>query len=140
MRKQFLDYILPKRIVINSHLLPHLHPGRIALYRRIKKPLHLGEIDNLIKLTLDLFPPHPQDSPIQKDILPPGQLRMKPGPNLQQTRHPPGDLNLAAGRLGYPAEDFQQGGLPGAVAADDADPVALFYLETDVAEGVKVFL
>jgi len=75
-------------------------------YRCVEKTLHLGEIDNLIKLALNLFPSHPQDSTIQKNILPPGKLRMKTGAYLQQTGHPPGDLNLATGRLSDATEDF----------------------------------
>ena len=33
---------------------PHIHAGRIALHRRIEKPLDLGERDDLVELFADL--------------------------------------------------------------------------------------
>src|ERR1035437_4604517 len=108
---------------------PHIHPRRITLYRRIQELLDLRKIHNLIKLLLDLRPTHPENSSIKKNILPPSQLRMKTGADLQQTGHPPHYPDTAGGRLGDAAENFEECRFPSAITTDDADTVALFNLE-----------
>src|SRR6185369_8892286 len=118
----------------------HIHPRRIAFHRRIKKSFYLGKGHDLIKFALDLGLAHSKNCTIEKDILPPGQLRMKAGPNLQQTRHPPGNLDLAACRLRYPTEDLEECRLSRTIAADDADPVALLDFEGNVFEGIEIFV
>jgi len=63
-----------------------------------------------------------------------------PRPHRQ---HPSTELSTglgpAAGRLGDAREDFEQGALARAVAADHADDLAALHLKGDVLEGPEVF-
>ena len=63
---------------------PHVHPAGIVLDRGIEEPLDLGEGDDLVELAVDLRLLHPQDRPVQVDVLAAGQLEVEPGPHLQQ--------------------------------------------------------
>ena len=59
---------------------------------------------------------------------------METGTDLQQARDTAAGADSAHSRSGDLTEEFQQGGLAGAVLADDADHVALLDLEVDIAE------
>ena len=48
---------------------------------------------------------------------------MKAGADFQQAGHAAVEHDPAGGRFGDAAEDVEPGGLAGAIAADDADPV-----------------
>src|SRR5437762_552120 len=52
-----------------------------------------------------------------------------------KARSPTAQFGPAGGRLGDPGEDLQEGGLAGAVAADDADDLAGPDLQGHVAQG-----
>ena len=80
-------------------------------------------------LRVDLRPLHAQDGAVQVDVLPPGQLGVEAGAHLQQRAHPPVDLGIPLGRLGDPGEDLQQRALPGPVAPDDPQHLAVLDLE-----------
>lgn len=47
----------------------HIHGGRVAFYRRIDKPLHPGEINDLVKVRIDLRGAHPRDRAGQTNAL-----------------------------------------------------------------------
>src|SRR5215468_7495337 len=83
---------------------------------------------------MNLCPPHPQDGAVEVYVFTACQLRVKPGPHLEQTRYSSSDANPTAGRLCYPAEDLEQCRLAGTVATDDAKDLPLFYLERYVFE------
>ena len=105
---------------------PHVHPARVALHRRVEEPLDLGERDDLVELARDLGAAHAEDRAVQEDVLAAGQLRVEPGPDLQQaSRRARRIVRVPVGRLGDAREDLQQRALAGAVAADDADDLAL---------------
>ena len=59
---------------------------------------------------------------------------MKTRTDLQEAGDASAGADSAHGRTSNLAEEFQQGGLAGAVLADDADDVALLDLEVDIAE------
>ena len=99
-----------------------------------------AKVDDLVELPVDLGPLHAEDGAIQVDVLPPGQLGMEAGADFQQRPDPPVDLGFAAGRLGDPGEDLQQRALAGAVAADDAENLALAHFKTDVPQRPDPFL
>ena len=63
---------------------------------------------------------------------------MKAGADLEQAADPAFDLDLAAGGGGDAGEDLEQGALAGAVAADDAEDLALADLEAGVAPGPEL--
>ena len=60
---------------------------------------------------------------------------MEAGHHLQQAADAPLDLDLTGGGGGDAREDLEEGALAGAVAADDAEDLALANLEADVAQG-----
>ena len=64
---------------------PHIHAGRIALHRGIKKFFHPGKIYDFIKLAAHFSPTHTENSTIEKNIFPAGKLGMKARTNFQQT-------------------------------------------------------
>ena len=72
---------------------------------------------------------HAQDGAVQLDVLAAGELGVEAGAHLEQARHPPSDLDPALGRLGDVREHLQQRALAGAVAADDAQRLAVLDLE-----------
>ena len=100
--------------------------------------LDLGEVDDLVQLTIDLRLLHAEDGAVEIDVLPPGQLGMGAGADLQQAADAPADFDLAGGGGGDAREDLEQGALAGAVAADDAEDLALLDLEADVAQGPEL--
>ena len=65
----------------------------------------------------------------------PGQLRVEAGADLEQRADPPVDLGPSRAGLGDPRQDLEQRALAGAVAADDAEGLALLDLERHVAQG-----
>ena len=117
---------------------PHIHPGGIALDGRIHKLLDLGKVDDLVELAVDLGLLHAEDGAVEIDVLAPGELGMEAGADLQQAADAALDLDLAAGGGGDARQDFEQGALAGAVAADDAKDLALADLEADVAQGPQL--
>ena len=55
-------------------------------------------------------------------------------PTSKQRCDAPADIRDAAGRLGHPAQNFQQSALAGAIAADNADDLAGLNRKRDVLE------
>ena len=112
----------------------HRHAARVALDRRVDELLDAGELDDLRELALDLPPLHPEHRAVQEDVLAAGELGMEAGSHLQQASDPTTDLSAAARRRRDPGEDLEQRRLARAVAADDAEHLALLHLERDVPE------
>ena len=75
---------------------------------------------------------------MRNDVLPPGQLRVKSGADLEEGCHPPGDLDASGGGLCDSTEDLQEGRLAGAVATDDPNPVAGLDLEVEILESPEL--
>ena len=65
-------------------------------------------------------------------IPPIDELGMETGTNFQQAADTALDLDLPGGGRGDARQDLEQGALTGAVAADDAEDLALADLEADV--------
>jgi hypothetical protein len=112
-----------------------VHPGGIALHRRVEELLDLGEGDDLVELAIDLGLLHPEDRAVEVDVLAAAELGMEPGADLQERGEPAAEPGDPARRLDDPAEDLQQRGLPRAVPADEPDDLASPDLEGDVLEG-----
>src|SRR5262249_19843401 len=70
-------------------------------------------------------------------VLPPGQLRVEAGADLEQAADAAVDLDSPRRRQGDPGEHLEQGALAGAVAPDDSDHLAGLDREFDVPEGPK---
>ena len=97
---------------------PNLHPARVALDRRVEKAFDTGELDDLVEPADDLCPAHPEDRPVEEDILATRQLRMEACSDLQQRTDATAQGHLTLARLGDARQNFQERGLAGAVPAD----------------------
>src|SRR5262249_23182748 len=84
----------------NRERKPNVHSGRIMLYRRVEEFFNLGKGNDLVELLSDFLLRHTEDSAVEEDVLPPTELRMEPGADLQQTRDAAVDLDAALCRLG----------------------------------------
>ena len=113
-------------------------PLLIALHRRVEKFLDLGEGDDLVEFSRDLRSAHAEDRAVEKDVLATGQFRVKAGADLEQAADAAAQPHPALGRLGDAAEDLEQRALAGAVAADDADDLALLDFEAHVLQRPKL--
>src|SRR5690606_3665565 len=91
-----------------------------------------GEIDDLVELAGDLGAGHAEDGAVEVDVFAAGEFGMEAGADLEERADAAADLGAAVGRLRDTSEDLEQGGLAGAVAADDANDLALLDLEVDV--------
>jgi hypothetical protein len=113
---------------------PEVHPRRVALDRRVEKPLDPRELDDLVEAPADVHAAHPQERPVDLDVLPPGQLRVERRADLEQCPDAPPGPGPSLGRIGDPREQLEQRALARAVAPDDADPVALLDRQGHVAQ------
>jgi hypothetical protein len=118
----------------------HVHAAGITLGGGIQELFDLGKLDDLVELALDLSAGHAQDSPVEVDVLTPGELGVEAGADLQQAAHTPAHDGASLGRFGDAGEDLEQGALASPVAADDAEDFAVFYFEGYVFEGPDEFL
>ena len=105
------------------------------LDRRIKETLRLSEGHNLVKLPFDFPPRHSQDGPVQIDVLPARQVLMESHAHFQKVAHPAAHLRHSLSGAGDPGEDFQQRGLAGPVAPQEADHLPFRHLKGDIAQG-----
>src|SRR5438093_12500870 len=64
---------------------------------------------------------------------------MKPGAHLEQARNSSADSDAAFGGFRDTAEDFEESGFAAAVAADDADDLALTDFKIDIPKGPDFF-
>ena len=81
---------------------------------------------------------HAEDRAIQEYIFATGKFRMKAGADFKQTAHPAIEFHAARGGPGDARQDFEESGLAGAIAADEAEDFAGLDLESDIVQGPKV--
>src|ERR1019366_8416114 len=99
----------------------HIHAAAVTLHWGIKKLLHLGKGDDLVKLSFDLGLAHTQNGAIQVDVLASGEFRVKAGANFEEATNASMNLRPSGGRFCNAREDFQEGSLAGAIEADEAE-------------------
>src|SRR5262249_31354579 len=97
--------------------------------------LELGEGDDLVEFAVDLGLPHAEDDAVEIDVLAAGELGVESGADLQERGEPAAEPGGTRGRFDDPAEDLQEGGLAGPLAADDSDDLAPPDPEGDVLQG-----
>src|SRR3972149_8597503 len=78
-----------------------------------------------------------EQRPVEKDVLPTGQLGMKPGPKLQERRHASPNPDPPTGWVQHAGDDLQERAPPRAVAPDDPKHLASINPQGDVAQGPK---
>src|ERR1700674_2835185 len=117
----------------------HVHAGGVVLDLRVDEFFEFGESDNFVELAFDLALAHAEDGTGEKRVLAAGQLRMEPGADFEKANDAAVDFRPAGGGARDTGEDFQERGLAGAVAADEADDFAFADFETDVLERPERF-
>ena len=118
----------------NGEGQPNVHATRVALDYRIDELVDLREIDDFVELPRHFLAFHPQNRPVEEDVLAAGQLGMKAGANFQQRPEAAANLCMARARSGHPREDLQQGALASAVAPDDSNDLTPRDVERNIPE------
>ena len=112
----------------------HVHPRRVVLHRGVDEALEPGELDDVVEAPVELGLGEPEDRAVEVDVLPPGQLGVEAGAELEQRRHLAARAAAALVGLEDPGQALQQRALARAVGADEAVRDALGDLERDVAQ------
>src|SRR5262245_31168777 len=73
---------------------PHLHPARIVLHRSVNESIDLSEGHDLVETTDNLAALHAKDRAIDEDVLPSGELRMKPCADFEKRAHASANLGV----------------------------------------------
>ncbi len=112
-----------------------VHARRVVLDRGVDERLQLREGNDLVELPVDLAALHPENGPIQIDVLASGQLAMESRADFEQGSHPSIDPGVPFGGLCYARQDLEESALPRAVRTDDSDGLSACDLERHVTEG-----
>ncbi len=112
----------------------YIHSAAVVFDSCIQKFFYFGKRDDRVELVADLTLRHPEDGAVEKDILPPCQLRMEACANFEQARNASLDSDLAVAWLGNSTEDLEQSTLAGTVPADYAEHLAMSDLEAHILE------
>src|SRR5690606_12114236 len=102
--------------------------------RRVDELLEPRELDDAVEALVDLALRHPEDAAVEVDVLPAGQLRVEPGPQLEQRRDLAVHRDAAPVRPVDPRHALEQRALARAVVADEAEGLALGHLERHAVE------
>src|SRR5262249_19583828 len=113
----------------------HVHPGRVGPDGQVDEAFELGEGDDLVQLLADVHALEPEDRAVEIDVLPPGEVGVEAGAELEQRADATADVDPPRRRLDDPSEQPEQRRLPRAVPADDADRTAGLDADRDVAKG-----
>src|SRR5437773_7906269 len=124
------------RIQVRGHrkCQSHIHATRVMFDGRFEKFLRSREINNLVKLRVDLAPAHAQDCSVQINILTASKIRMKAGANVEQASYFAVQFGAAGGGFDNAREYLKQRRFSGAVGPDDAHYLSRVDLEVDVLE------
>ncbi len=112
----------------------HVHPRRVRAHGQVDEALELGELDDVVERVADLRALHPVDRAAQEDVLPPREVGVEPGAELEQGSDRAADRDPPARGLEDAREQPEERRLARAVPADDAERLPGLDLERDVAE------
>src|SRR5262249_48356762 len=98
---------------------PHIHAARIPLHWCVQEFLYFGKSDDFVEFLSNLLLGHSKDCAVQIDILSSRQLRMKPGPDLQQAGDTSTDNNSSSSWLCDSTEDLEKCALASTVKTND---------------------
>src|SRR5204863_2806656 len=100
---------------------PHVHARRVVLHRRVDEVLEAGERDDLVESLVELLLGQAEDRAIEEDVLPPCQLGVEAGTELEERR----DLAVSLDTVAFGAQDvghaLEQRALARSVLADDGE-------------------
>ena len=119
---------------------PQLHPAAVRAHGAVDELLQFRKRHDLIHHRAHLPPREPRNHPIHIDVFTPRQLRMEPGPQVDQRTQPaiyddPSTIGLADA-----AYQPQQRRLPRAVAADHAHHLSGRHVQRHVLQRPKLLL
>src|SRR5439155_18464283 len=115
-----------------------VHSAGVALDRNIQKFSNLGKVYDCFKAAVDFGFAHAQYRAVEINIFPAGQLGVKSSANLEQAAQASAKRDAAFGRIGNLGNNFQQGTLAGAIAAENPDNVALRNFEANIVESPEL--
>ena len=84
------------------------------------------------------LPGQAEDAGVHVDVLPPREVGVEPGAQLEQGRHPPPPLHVARGGREDAGDQLEQRGLARPVGPDEAQCVGLLEVERDVVQGPEL--
>jgi len=119
---------------------PHVHAAGVALDGGVDEfRLDFGERDDLVEVSVDVGLGHAEDRAVEVDVFPPREFRMKACPHFKQARHVAAHLYNSFCGSRYLGKDLEERRFACAVAADDAQALALLDFEVDVLERPEPF-
>ena len=116
----------------------HVHAARILFHRPFDELADLREGLDGGHGAGDFGAAEPHDLAVQVDVFAAGELRVETGAQLQQGGDAPARHHAPGGGLQNAADNLQQGALAAPVGSHQAQGLALFELEPDVAQGPEI--
>jgi hypothetical protein len=113
---------------------PHAHPGGVVLQLQIDELLQLGEGNDFVEPLARLLARETEHDGVDHDVVARGQVWVEANPQLDERRETPAHLNGAGVDCVDPSQTLEQRGLSAAVAADDAEELAVLDLEAHIVE------
>lgn len=112
----------------------NLHAGRVIFELGVHEGLELSEADDFVVHGVHFFMRKAEESAIEIDIFTAGKLRVKADTELDEGDEVAINFDTSLLWVIDLGEELEKGGFAGAVAADDADELALFDIEADAAQ------
>ncbi len=117
---------------------PDVHAARIDLDRLVDEVADVGECRDRIEARFDLGPGQSQHGAVEEHVFAAAELGVETCAELEQRGDASAHIDHAARRRENAADDLQQGRLAGAVAADQADRLAVADIQIDVVQRMEL--
>src|ERR1700754_1736340 len=115
----------------------HVHSAAVMLNWRVQEPFDLSKRDDLVTFSADFHSLHAEDRAVEEDVFAAGEFGMKSGPHLQQASDPSTQSHSTPRRVGYAAQNFEQGAFASPILADDTKDLPTLHLEINVLQSPK---